>query len=214
MRLDDPIAQSGLGLTTPGGMTPPPALVDPARPRAPTEPSGRRPDPLGNGDSVELSAAARRAARRPNELTEEEQQVVEELQARDREVRAHEQAHKAAAGELAVSGPSYDYQRGPDGRQYAIGGHVDIRIPEGRTPEEKLRLAQKAEAAATAPAEPSSQDRRVAARAAAQASEAEREIRDHRLADRSGPIATTTRDDADQSGPRHDGAARSIDLLV
>ena len=36
-----------------------------------------------------------------SELTEDEQREVEELQQRDREVRRHEQAHKAAAGRYA-----------------------------------------------------------------------------------------------------------------
>ena len=47
-------------------------------------------------------------------LTEEEQQQVTELKTRDRQVRAHEMAHKAAAGPYGGS-VSYDYQAGPDG---------------------------------------------------------------------------------------------------
>jgi hypothetical protein len=35
------------------------------------------------------------------QLTPDQQRVVRELQARDREVRAHESAHKAAGGSLA-----------------------------------------------------------------------------------------------------------------
>src|SRR5712692_3393491 len=44
----------------------------------------------------------------------------------DRHVRSHEQAHLAAAGQYARGGPSYQYQTGPDGKQYAIGGEVSI----------------------------------------------------------------------------------------
>jgi len=44
------------------------------------------------------------------------------LKARDREVRAHEAAHTAAAGSLAKGGPSFTFQRGSDGRLYAVGG--------------------------------------------------------------------------------------------
>lgn len=59
-----------------------------------------------------------------NELSDEEQKQVEELQKRDREVKQHEQAHLSAGAGIVVSGPTYQYQRGPDGNQYAIGGEV------------------------------------------------------------------------------------------
>lgn len=98
-------------------------------------------------------------------LSEEEQQQVDKLKARDREVRAHEQAHIAAASGASVSGPSFSYQQGPDGQRYAIGGHVNIDVSPGRTPEETLRKAQAVERAALAPAEPSGQDQAVAAQA-------------------------------------------------
>jgi len=61
-----------------------------------------------------------------DELSREEEQEVRELRARDAEVRAHENAHKAAAGRHSRGGPSYEYERGPDGRQYAVGGEVSI----------------------------------------------------------------------------------------
>jgi hypothetical protein len=48
------------------------------------------------------------------------------LKARDREVRAHEAAHSAAAGSLAKGDPSLTFQRGSDGRLYAVGGEVNI----------------------------------------------------------------------------------------
>ena len=60
------------------------------------------------------------------ELTEAETRQVRELQARDREVRAHEAAHKNAAGSLANGSASFSYQTGPDGRRYAVGGEVSI----------------------------------------------------------------------------------------
>ncbi len=100
------------------------------------------------------------------ELDPEESKQVEKLKARDREVRAHEMAHLAAAGGLAMSGASFTYQRGPDGVSYAIGGEVQIDTSSGSTPEETLRKAQIIRAAALAPAEPSGQDRAVAAKAA------------------------------------------------
>ncbi len=100
------------------------------------------------------------------ELSEEERKIVEELRNRDREVRAHENAHKAAAGAYATGGPTYTYQTGPDGKRYAIGGEVQIDTSEvPNDPEATIRKAQTIRRAALAPAEPSSQDQRVAAQA-------------------------------------------------
>ena len=120
------------------------------------------------------------------DLTPDEEKQVRELQARDREVRAHEQAHKAAAGELATSGPTYEYETGPDGKDYAVGGEVGIALREGDTPEESIRLAQKARKAAMAPAEPSAQDRKVAAQAAQMEQEARAEQREEEQTEASG----------------------------
>ncbi len=100
------------------------------------------------------------------ELSDEEKKIVEELRNRDREVRAHENAHKAAAGAYATGGPTYTYQTGPDGKRYAIGGEVQIDTSEvPNDPEATIRKAQTIRRAALAPAEPSSQDQRVAAQA-------------------------------------------------
>ena len=96
------------------------------------------------------------------ELTAGEELQVQKLEARDREVRAHEQAHIAASGGYARGGPRYTYQTGPDGRRYAVGGEVSIDTSEARTPQEtiaKMRIVQRA---ALAPAEPSAADRAIA----------------------------------------------------
>lgn len=110
------------------------------------------------------------------ELTPEEAREVEQLRARDREVRAHEQAHLAAAGPHAIGGPTYEYERGPDNRSYAVGGEVEIDTSPERDPEATLRKAQTVRRAALAPAQPSPQDRRVAAQAARMEAEARREL--------------------------------------
>ena len=101
---------------------------------------------------------------------------MEQLKARDREVRAHEMAHLAAAGGLATSGASFTYQRGPDGVSYATAGEVKIDVSRGDTPEDTLRRAQIIRAAALAPAEPSGQDRLVAAKATQMEAEARAEL--------------------------------------
>lgn len=102
----------------------------------------------------------------PSGLSAEEERVVAELTRTDREVRAHEQAHLAAAGGLA-RGVSFSYATGPDGKQYAVGGEVSIDTSPGSTPEETIQKAQQIRAAANAPANPSGQDRQVASAAAA-----------------------------------------------
>ena len=104
-----------------------------------------------------------------------EQQQLTELKQRDAEVRAHEQAHASLGGQYASS-PRYEYERGPDGRRYAVGGEVSIDISEASTPEETIRKAQQVKAAALAPAEPSAQDLRVATEATQITLEARREI--------------------------------------
>ena len=111
------------------------------------------------------------------ELSEEEQAEVEKLKDRDRDVRAHEQAHVAAAGPYSRGGPKYEYERGPDSRRYAVGGAVsiDTSAVEG-DPEATIQKAQVVKRAALAPAEPSSQDRQVAAEASRMEAEARREI--------------------------------------
>ncbi len=98
-------------------------------------------------------------------LTEQQEKEVLALQARDAEVRAHERAHKAVGGQYAGA-ISYDYQQGPNGKRYAVGGEVSIDAsPVSGNPEKTIEKMNVIKAAALAPAEPSSQDRRVAAQA-------------------------------------------------
>jgi len=107
---------------------------------------------------------------------QEQKAVIAELVARDREVRSHEQAHAAAGGQYAGS-PTYSFVKGPDGLNYAVGGEVSIdTAPVSGDPEATIRKAQIIRAAASAPAEPSPQDRRVAAQAATLESDARIEL--------------------------------------
>jgi hypothetical protein len=106
-------------------------------------------------------------------LSEEAKAEVAKLQSRDSDVRAHEQAHMAAGGGLVTSGASYTYEKGPDGRMYAVGGEVGIDTsPVKGDPQATIAKAMHIEVAALAPADPSGQDRSVAAAAAAMASQA------------------------------------------
>ncbi|MDR1685233.1 MAG: hypothetical protein LBR82_02125 [Desulfovibrio sp.] len=134
----------------------------------------------GGGASAETGREDTRSADRASgpagvaELTPEEEQTVRELKARDREVRAHEQAHAAVGGGFAGA-PSYEMQTGPDGKRYAVGGEVPIDVSPAATPEATIAKARRIRAAASAPAQPSGADRGIAARASAMEAEALRE---------------------------------------
>lgn len=109
------------------------------------------------------------------ELTQEAEEI-RKLQARDREVRAHEAAHAAAGGAYAGAA-SFTYERGPDGTSYAVGGEVSIDVSAiPGDPEATLQKAVQVRSAALAPAEPSAQDMKVAQRAQAMAAEARGEL--------------------------------------
>jgi len=126
-------------------------------------------------DRVELSRSARHsgAANHPEsvepfaKLDDAQQREVRKLKQRDAEVRRHEAAHKNAAGSNAKGAPSFKFQKGPDGRQYAVGGEVSIDTSEvSGDPAATIRKMQQVRQAALAPANPSGQDRAVAAKAA------------------------------------------------
>ena len=107
----------------------------------------------------------------------DQQAEIAKLRKRDQQVRAHEQAHIAAAGGLAKSGATFSFQRGPDGKQYAVGGEVNIDTsPVTGNPEATIRKAKQIRAAALAPADPSAQDRAVAASATALEAQAKQDL--------------------------------------
>ncbi len=134
---------------------------------------GKGPEP---GSDARATGGQRQS---PGAISDAEKAVVAELAQTDREVRAHERAHLAAAGGLARGGAIYSYQRGPDGQLYAVGGEVSIDVSAGRTPQETLERARQVRAAALAPANPSSQDRAVAAQASQLALQAQIDLAQH-----------------------------------
>ncbi|MFQ3230939.1 putative metalloprotease CJM1_0395 family protein [Reinekea sp.] len=103
--------------------------------------------------------------------------TIRELAARDREVKAHEQAHQTVGGQYAGA-MEFSYTQGPDGKRYATAGEVGISVgPVPNDPEATLRKADQVRRAALAPAEPSAQDRQVAAMATQLSIEAQNDIR-------------------------------------
>ncbi len=110
------------------------------------------------------------------ELSAEEKKQVADLKKRDREVKAHEAAHMAAGGGYVRGGASYSYQAGPDGKRYAVGGEVSIDTSAEDDPNATIRKMQTVRSAALAPANPSGQDRSVAAAASAMEAKARQEL--------------------------------------
>jgi len=110
------------------------------------------------------------------ELSPEQSQAVEKLKKRDQEVKAHEKAHAAAGAGIVQGGATYQYQRGPDGKMYAVGGEVKIDTAPERDPEDTIRKMQQVRKAALSPTQPSAQDRSVAAQASQIEAEARAEL--------------------------------------
>lgn len=136
--------------------------------QAPADETGARSVPAGpdlRPSAVAAASAGARTeirkaeiARDPADLTDAEKQSVDRLRQRDAQVRQEEQAHAGTAG--AMAGPIiYEYATGPDGRQYAVGGSVSVRLsnPSG-DPAKFAQAAAKLSAAANAAHNPSAAD--------------------------------------------------------
>ena len=123
--------------------------------------------------------------RKPNgePLNQAEAREVAQLQRTDVEVRAHEQAHLTAAGHYARGGATFDYKEGPDGKRYAVAGEVAIDTSREADPAKTISKMAVVRAAALAPANPSPQDRRVAAKATSLITDAQTELRLEQLAE-------------------------------
>lgn len=158
----------------------------------------QKPPPVMPTDRVTLSKEAWENNRekqsgtgliaKEQDLSTEEKQVVDDLKRRDAEVKAHEAAHMAAGGGVVQGSAGYEYQSGPDGKMYAVGGEVKIDVSPESKPEATIRKMQQIRAAALAPAQPSGTDRAVAA----QASQLEAQARmEKSQGERTGPVDPT-----------------------
>jgi hypothetical protein len=91
------------------------------------------------------------------------ERVLSKFKRRDAEIRSHEQVH-ASIGPT-TSPISYNYQQGPDGKMYAVGGSVrlDTSIPDDpKAAAFKLEQIQKA---ASGPVDPSGVDSTISQQA-------------------------------------------------
>lgn len=125
--------------------------------------------------TVSVAATASAIASAASGLSAEDLRLIDQLSATDRQVRTHELAHMAAGAGLA-GGATFTYQVGPDNQHYAVAGEVSIDTSAGSDPEATIAKAQQIRAAALAPADPSSQDQKVAAMATQMASVARLEL--------------------------------------
>ena len=118
------------------------------------------PGPLESGHPCPFCQSAKK------EESAGKNKLLSQLKKRDQEVRKHELAHLQKAGIYASGGPVYDYEEGPDGCSYAVGGHVPVSLAEILgNPKATFEMAKAVKSAALAPDDPSEQDFRVAAMA-------------------------------------------------
>ena len=133
-------------------------------------------DPAGSNTSEEQTATQADFAAKDvysQKLTQAELQLLQELKQTDTKVRRHEMAHIAAGGRYITSGANFTYQQGPDGKKYVIGGEVSIDTsPVPGDPQATIQKMRQVKNAALAPANPSSQDMKVASKASQSASKA------------------------------------------
>lgn len=138
-------------------------------------------DDAGEQAQEQQAAESRQADKAAQERLEFEQAQIQQLASRDREVRAHEQAHRSVGGKYA--GPiSLELEQGPDGRAYAVSGEVSISLsPVAGDPQATIAKLDQVRRAALAPAEPSAQDRQVAATAGQGVLEAEAQLQQQKV---------------------------------
>jgi hypothetical protein len=172
-----------------------------------TNTGAQAPALTGGGNLLALSPGAELDA---FGLNADERAVVRELQARDLAVRVHEGQHLDAASGLASGGPEFSFQVGPDGKQYAVGGHVDVQTSATSDPEKTARDAQTFAHSAGAPGDASAQDLSVARDSLNSSAAALKSVNQQQItqATSAGYIAQ-----ADQ--PKNDGEQRTpLDIIV
>lgn len=111
------------------------------------------------------------------ELTLKQKLDVREMDMQDRSIRQHEMTHMRAARDLALGSPDFQLETGPDGKQYAVHGHVEINSGTVQgDPQATIEKALKIQRTATAPSDPSPKDLQAATRARIIESKAHRQL--------------------------------------
>jgi hypothetical protein len=210
------LSDAAAGAPALGGQEPPPDQPSPHRVQPGSEPQEAGERNPGSGDDGQPPSLDER------DLDNQEKSALAQLKATDAKVRAHEQAHIAAGGPYVGGGASFTYQTGPDGRQYAVGGEVPVDAsPVAGDPEATISKAQMIRAAALAPADPSAQDRQVAAQASQMETQARMEKVQEELSrsktqagDRAGESGNLTLGRAPEEPPPLSARLRSFSIYV
>ncbi|WP_447072859.1 putative metalloprotease CJM1_0395 family protein [Shewanella indica] len=140
----------------------------------PNKTSAAEPKP----DEAQQKQQQNRESREQQSLERE----IDSLMKRDTQVRSHEQAH-AAVGGIHAGQPAFEFEKGPDGKRYAVEGEVqiDVSVVNG-DPLATMAKMKQVYAAAMAPVDPSMADIRVAAEAMRKYNQAREEAGTQRLA--------------------------------
>ena len=165
-------------------------------------------DSRRGSDGKEGGSGTGERALNGKELTEQEIKQVDKLKSREKEVITHELRHQSVGGQYA-SAPSYGKEKGPDGRSYITDGSVQISVSEESTPEKTISKMQQVYAAALAPAEPSSADRSVAAKAKSIEASARAELAEEKAQEASGSESADKAGNAEKSGAAESGSGVS-----
>lgn len=127
------------------------------QPLAPTTENQTNTNTAGASSATGRETPVYRPPADESEMSPEAREALRELQGIDRAVRTEEKTHAGVAGAYG-STPEYTYVRGPDGRQYAVGGSVSVDTSSAVTPEQAERAAGAVAAAAASVNTPSSAD--------------------------------------------------------
>ena len=163
-----------------------------ADPFAAESDSQSAPQASNNQDETATQQVEQQIVKKQQQIEQAQTKQIEQLVQRDSEVKTHEQAHAAVGGSLTQS-PSYQYEKGPDGRRYAVEGEVSIDVsPVSGDPKATLSKMQKVYAAAMAPVQPSMADIRVAAQALQNMNEANKQLIQDRQQDTGSTLNNQT----------------------
>ncbi|WP_420787228.1 putative metalloprotease CJM1_0395 family protein [Shewanella chilikensis] len=140
---------------------------------------------LNTASSAEPKPDEAQQKQQQNRESREQQALereIDSLMKRDTQVRSHEQAH-AAVGGIHAGQPAFEFEKGPDGKRYAVEGEVqiDVSVVNG-DPLATMAKMKQVYAAAMAPVDPSMADIRVAAEAMRKYNQAREDAGTQRLA--------------------------------
>lgn len=97
----------------------------------------------------------------PKNLDEKDyERVLEKFKSKDAEVKQHEESHTANG--VAKSTIKYNYQTGPDGKLYAVGGEVKLDTSLPSDEKQAIDKLEKLASASSAPSQLSAADSQIA----------------------------------------------------